>query len=620
MDSTLPDRLPSIMNEAQRRRDMLLRTLPISLLPVFGGLITGLLLHFFLGGPPPAQGPAGSRGAELLVGLAVAVILFSALLVIARLGRPTISALLFISLWTLLTTLATLQNGVTTFWPALLLLPICAAGLLLDGVASAILALLDTLLISVFAVFEWQGGSLAPPQTPPFLVAVRPFVALGFWIAVFWSVAALTWLLAGSLQRALAQSRAQAAALRELSAGLEARVATQTAELAKRAERAEALHEVSRALTNTLDLPEVLDLITEQAARLLRFESALVLLAQPDAAAFTLIGAYHPPVAVSRVLAAAEPSLRAIVAEGRAQLASLPLDDDSRDAASSSALVLPMRYGTAPRGVLVLMDSATSAARGKDDLALAEGLADQAAVAIANAQMVAQLHESATLEERTRLAREIHDTLAQGLTGIVVQLSAAGQSLIDAPGQVTGHLDLAQRMAREALAEARRSVWNLRAPALQRGDLADALRSLAARPARNDISITFDQRGEPWQLSPAIESALLRVCQEALANVAKHAEATHASVVLEYTAEAVALQINDNGIGFDINTTLRSPVAAGPWGGFGLLGMRERLAALGGTLEIRSEGGTHVRALVPRPGIERHDALAPLSLQARVES
>ncbi len=588
-----------IPNEIQRRSEMLVRTLPISLLPVFAGLLSGLLIRFLMGGSAEQATNTPHRGAELLAGLAVAVILFTALIMLARLGRPTISVVVFISIWTLITTLAAIENGVTTFWPALLIMPICAAGLLLDGMASATLALLDTLLVAVSAGIQRQELEVGATQAS-FIIVNRPIFAAAFWIAVFWSVAALTWLLAGSLQRALAQSRAQAIALGELSSGLEARVAAQTAELAKRADRAEALYEVSRALTNTLDLSEVLALIAELAARLLRFESALVLLDRADGGGFTLMGAYRPPPALHETLVAPAPILRAVLEQRHAQVVPIVPNSSAPGQPPISSLVLPMHYGTSVRGLLMLMDGANQAARGEDDLALAEGLADQAAVAIANAQLVARLRETATLEERTRLAREIHDTLAQGLTGIVVQLSAADQSLTDAPDEVAEHIDLAQRMARESLAEARRSVWNLRAPALERGDLADALRGLAARPYRPETSVSFEQHGEPWPLPPGIESALLRVTQEALANVAKHAQATQANIVIEYVADAVALQISDNGIGLDAGMLLASPIAAGAWGGFGLLGMRERLAALGGDLEITSQAGTQVRAVVPR--------------------
>jgi len=215
----------------------------------------------------------------------------------------------------------------------------------------------------------------------------------------------------------------------------------------------------------------------------------------------------------------------------------------------------------------------------------------------------ASVEQLATIQERNRLAREIHDTLAQGLTGVVVQLGAAQRALAAESDAADQHIELAQQMARESLAEARRSVWNLRAPALERGDLSDALRGLASRPIRPETSASFEQHGEPWPLPPGIESALLRVGQEALVNVAKHAGATHVRLMLEYTPDAVRLSISDDGVGFD---ELPADVAApGPWGGFGLLGMRERLVALGGTLELTSDGGAQVVAVVPRESIQQ---------------
>jgi signal transduction histidine kinase len=181
-----------------------------------------------------------------------------------------------------------------------------------------------------------------------------------------------------------------------------------------------------------------------------------------------------------------------------------------------------------------------------------------------------------------------------------VQLGAAQRARAAAPEAAVEHIDLAQQMAREALAEARRSVWNLRAPALERGDLADARRGLATRPLRPDIDVDFEQRGAPWPLPPGVESALLRVGQEALVNVTKHANATRADMVLEYAPDRVRLIVHDNGVGFDEPAPSQDTAMLGPWGGFGLLGMRERITALGGTLELSSNGGAQVVATVPR--------------------
>lgn len=600
-------------DETQRRGALVLRTLPILLIPLFASLITALLLVMTVG--LPFQ-PALRRPERLFFGplipIVVTIIFLSALIILVRLGRPTISALLLIGVWTLFTTLSTLRESVTSYEPALLIVPICVAGLLIDRAACVSLAALGTLLVGSVALLEANGLRLpasAPPIVAAFIEANASYIAVGFWTGLFWTVAALTSMLSGGLQRALTQSRAQAQQLSQLSAQLEARVAEQTAELAQRAARAEALYEVSRALTSTLDLSQVLDLIAEQAARLLRFDASLVLLAEPERTTPRRLSAYHLPAddgfmryieqqIAPQMFDPASPQRSPITVRWPA---------DAAVDALSAALALPMRYGATVAGVLVLIDLTQPAERSADDLALAEGFASQAAVAIVNAQLLARSRETATLEERARLAREIHDTLAQGLTGIVLQLGAAQRALAAASEDAEQHLDLAQRMAREALAEARRSVWNMRVPALERGDLADALRGLASRPLHGETSAVFEQRGTPWPLPPSVESALLRVAQEALVNVAKHANASEVRVLLEYTPADVRLRISDNGDGFDPAAVQARGVASELTGGFGLLGMRERISALGGTLSLTSEQGAAVLAIVPRSSSEQPD-------------
>jgi len=181
-----------------------------------------------------------------------------------------------------------------------------------------------------------------------------------------------------------------------------------------------------------------------------------------------------------------------------------------------------------------------------------------------------------------------------------VQLGAAQRAFEVAPAESREHLALALRMARESLAEARRSVWNLRSAALERGDLSQALKALTVRPMGTGVTASFEQRGEPWPLPSDVESTLLRVCQEALSNVARHAQATEASVTLDYHADSVRLNVHDNGIGFEQQPLPDSEATPGPWGGFGLLGMRERVSALGGTLQISDEQGAQITASIPR--------------------
>jgi signal transduction histidine kinase len=213
------------------------------------------------------------------------------------------------------------------------------------------------------------------------------------------------------------------------------------------------------------------------------------------------------------------------------------------------------------------------------------------------ASLLAGEREKAMLAERTRLARDIHDTLAQGLTGIIVQLGAAQQALRTNHPDANEHLDLAARMARESLAEARRSVWNLRAEALERGDLRHALNGLVDRFRHPTIMASYEFEGEWSPLPVEIESALLRVAQESLANVVRHSAADQVSVTLRMQDMMVELEIRDNGRGFGEALQRQTSAHAK----FGVVGMRERLVALNGDLQLVDDDGAVVRARAPIP-------------------
>ncbi|MFB6723401.1 sensor histidine kinase [Kribbella sp. NPDC056345] len=194
-------------------------------------------------------------------------------------------------------------------------------------------------------------------------------------------------------------------------------------------------------------------------------------------------------------------------------------------------------------------------------------------------------------DERERLAREIHDTLAQGLTGIITQLQAAEHA-----DDRQRHLDAAMNLARESLTEARRSVNALRPEALQAAALPDALDDLTRRwSALNATPAAFSVTGNPVTLTEPVESTLLRAAQEGLANVIKHAQATRVGVTLSYLDSHVALDLHDNGTGFTPDPTTS---------GFGLIAMRQRVEALDGELSLESEPGrgTTVAVIVPTRG------------------
>jgi signal transduction histidine kinase len=200
----------------------------------------------------------------------------------------------------------------------------------------------------------------------------------------------------------------------------------------------------------------------------------------------------------------------------------------------------------------------------------------------------------AVLAERGRFAREIHDSLAQGLTSISLQLECIRDRLADNPPAAAAHVEKARVFVRDSLREARRTVWNLRPLALGEADLASTLQHYASAISdHGKISCSQEIEGTPRPLPPDHEAALLRIGQEALTNAARHAAATEIRQRLRFGNGWVTLTIMDNGKGFDVASKVGK--------GFGLTGMHERVAALGGSLSIDSQPGqgTEVSATLP---------------------
>lgn len=234
-----------------------------------------------------------------------------------------------------------------------------------------------------------------------------------------------------------------------------------------------------------------------------------------------------------------------------------------------------------------------------EELNLAQALAHQALLALRITRLAEQGQRAAILSERTRMARDIHDTLSQGFTGIVIQLEGAEDVLDEAPHEketLRSHLTRARDLARESLAEARRSVWELRPPLLEQTDLATAFaRSIEQITAETAVQTTFSLRGVPRPLPPHLEDGLFRIGQEALSNALLHAQARHILVALTFDRQQVSLTVEDDGQGFD---PLRESLH-----GFGLLSMRERVEQINGHFNIASspEGGTRLQVEAPIP-------------------
>jgi signal transduction histidine kinase len=206
-----------------------------------------------------------------------------------------------------------------------------------------------------------------------------------------------------------------------------------------------------------------------------------------------------------------------------------------------------------------------------------------------------KLRSSAVLEERNRIARELHDTLEQELAGITMQLDLAVDCFQQVPGVAQHALETARDMSRHSMVEARRSVWDLRCQLLENGDLVSALAQIVEPLVpREQTKFEFKVQGSPVRLPGPVEMNLLRIGQEAVANAVKHGRAQHVAIELRYAPASVCLTVSDDGQGF-------VAAQASPTGHFGLLDMRERAQSMGSHLRVESEPGRGARITVEVP-------------------
>lgn len=216
----------------------------------------------------------------------------------------------------------------------------------------------------------------------------------------------------------------------------------------------------------------------------------------------------------------------------------------------------------------------------------------------AQAELATAERNAGILEERQRLAREIHDTLAQGFTSIVMHLEAADQALPQDVATVQRHLDQSRHIARASLEQARRVVQDLRPDLLEKEPLPQAIARVVDQwSQQSDVAATAATTGAIIALHPQVEVTLLRATQEALANVRKHAGATQVTVTLSYMGDVVVLDVQDNGRGTAASAAARAESA----GGFGLAAMRERVEMLNGSLLVESAPGEGTTLVVELP-------------------
>ncbi|MBA2441527.1 MAG: GAF domain-containing sensor histidine kinase [Rubrobacter sp.] len=366
------------------------------------------------------------------------------------------------------------------------------------------------------------------------------------------------------------------------------------------------LNEIARELNRSVNLSEALEFTLAQVAELLDLRTGWIWLVGEDSP--------RPYLAASRNLppALAENPSR-MDGSGYCYCLDTYKKGDLEGAANVNVLTctrlkglvdgtdglryhasIPLYAGDKKLGVLNVA-SPDWRSLSPEDLQLLYTIGDLLSIAVERARLFSQSARLGALEERNRLAREIHDTLAQGLTATTLQLESA-DALLD-----VGESERARTPLRRALTltqgnleEARRSVLDLRATPLEDRPLAEALEVLVNRwEAETGVGVSFKAVNGGRPLPPHVEAALYRISQGALANVARHAEAEQATVRFVVTPEKVWLTIEDDGRGFDVSEA--------PGDRHGLVGMRERAEMLGGALELQSGPGkgTCVEVTVP---------------------
>ena len=367
----------------------------------------------------------------------------------------------------------------------------------------------------------------------------------------------------------------------------------------------ESLNEIGTALASEIELEPLLGLVARRLRELVR--ARLVLIALPQGGAMTVAAAEGdetPGIAGARLELGGSKAGR-VLQRGRSERVDSVLDDPEVDQLAArqlgvrSALYVPLIARGRAIGVLIAHDrEGSSPAFSDDDLRLAESLADRAAVAVDLSERVGRDALARVVKaqehERKRLARELHDETGQALTSILLGLKPLEQSA--RTDEERAAMASLRELVVSTLRDVRRLAVELRPSALDDFGLATAVERLADTfRDSTGMRVDVETRLGEVRLPPEVETALYRIVQEALANIVKHAEATHVSILLTRKDFSVAAVVEDDGKGFDETNTGDDVL--------GIVGMRERVGLVGGRLAIESGSGsgTTVAAEVPIP-------------------
>ena len=260
-----------------------------------------------------------------------------------------------------------------------------------------------------------------------------------------------------------------------------------------------------------------------------------------------------------------------------------------------SLLTVPMVLGQETVGWICIRSTRVDHDTMKSQIRVAEALAGQATLAMQMARLSETARQSAVLEERNRIARDIHDTLAQGFTGVVVNLEASSRALKkDDQELATVHIEHARELAQHGLAEARQSVQALRPHPPDDASIQTELQALAALLQETGaVQAQFECTGEARSIAPEVWTEMIRIAQESTTNVLKHAQASHVRIALAFARDSLSLTVSDDGLGFELKPETHD--------GFGLIGMQERAQRIGGRLQIHGRPGQGTRIVLSVP-------------------
>jgi PAS domain S-box-containing protein len=380
---------------------------------------------------------------------------------------------------------------------------------------------------------------------------------------------------------------------------------------------AEGLREILAVLNSRRSLPEILDFIAAQACRLLDSDAAAILRLEEDVlriqAACGLDADYIAGMTMrvgeggaGRALATRQPVIISNLPDAarRTPREALPLELQKEDGLVERLLYRLLTFSDVLSVPLVVQDQDYGAITvyyrtprdfSDEDLRLAMSVANQAALAVESARLREQAEQAAAMEERGRLARELHDSVTQSLYSVTMYAEAAARLMT--AGQETSaaeYLRDARDTAQEALREMRLLIYQLHPPVLENGGLAVALQvRLDAVERRGGIRAELEVEGQE-RLLPTIQAELYQIAQEALNNALKHAHARQVQVHLQFGEEVTLLEVQDDGVGFE-------PAAVETGGGLGLPGMKERVLKIGSRLEITTASGQGTKVIVEVP-------------------